>query len=165
MNTIRITLWIARVLGALTALLGWLFLLGESSTTTSIARMLGGAGTQLLGWLRLITQSSSFILTHMVLGITFAFLFLVVSLIQLLTGRMRLLGATGIAYTLILTALGFTQAGLLQGSMHWLIQSAHVVIGLGALVLVQVISARDARLRRAESTVLLAQTRMRHAVR
>jgi hypothetical protein len=61
---------------------------------------------------------------------------------------MRLLGATGIVYTLILTALGFTQTGLLVGPMHWLIQTAHVVIGFGALALVQVISVRDARLRR-----------------
>jgi hypothetical protein len=84
----------------------------------------------------------------MVLGTTFALSLLALSLIQLLTGRMRLLGATGIVYTLILTALGFTQTGLLGGPMHWLIQTAHVVIGFGALALVQVISVRDARLRR-----------------
>src|SRR5438067_2761679 len=52
---------------------------------------------------------------------------------------MRLLGATGIVYTLILTALGFTQTSLLEGPMHWLIQTAHVLIGFGALALVQVI--------------------------
>ena len=150
--TIRLTIWAARVLGTATAILGWLFLLANSSTTIWIARMLGGIGAQLLGWLFLIANSTSFIFTHMVLGIAFALLLLALSLIQLLTGRMRLLGASGIVYTLILTALGFTQTSLLVGPMHWLIQTAHVLIGFGALALVQVISVRDARLRRSAAT-------------
>ena len=146
MSAIRLTIWIARVLGAVTAILGWLFLLADSNITW-IARV-PAVGTQLQGWLSWIANSSSFIFTHMVLGIAFALLLLALSLIELLSGRMRLLGASGIVYTLILTALGFTQTGLLVGPMHWLIQTAHVVIGFGALVLVQVISVRDARLRR-----------------
>ena len=157
MNATRLTFWIARGLGALTALLGWLFLLGDSSTTALIAHKFGEVGTQLLGWLLSLTQSSSFILTHMLLGIAFALVFLVLSLIQLLTGRMRGLGASGIAYTLILTALGFTQNSLLQGPMHWLIQTTHVLIGLGALVLVQVMSVREARLRKVQTTLLLPE--------
>jgi hypothetical protein len=151
--TIRLTIWVARVLGTVTAILGWLFLLATSSTTIWIAHMLGGIGTQLLGWLSLFVTNSSFILTHMVLGVAFALLLLAVSLIQLLTGRMRWLGASGIVYTLILTVLGFTQTDLLIGPMHWLIQTAHVLIGFGALVLVQVISIRDARLRKSTATV------------
>ena len=139
-NTIRLTIWIARVVGAVTALLGWLFLLATSTTTTWIARM-PGVGIQLLGSLSLIATSTSFIFTHMVLGIIFALLLLALSLIQLLTGRMRLLGASGIVYTLMLTALGFTQTGLLEGPMHWLIQTAHVVIGFGGLALVQVLTS------------------------
>jgi len=103
-----------------------------------------------LSW---IANSTGFIFTHMVLGITFALLLLALSLIELLTGRMRLLGASGIVYTLILTVLGFTQTGLLVGPMHWLIQTAHVVIGFGALVLVQVMSIRDARLRSSAAIV------------
>ncbi len=98
-------------------------------------------------------------------GIIFALLLLSLSLIQLLTGRMRLLGASGIVYTLILTALGFTQTGLLEGPMHWLIQTAHVVIGFGALALVQVISVRDARLRRSAATVPVPRATVPRAVR
>jgi len=98
-------------------------------------------------------------------GIIFALLLLALSLIQLLTGRMRLLGASGIVYTLILTALGFTQTGLLEGPMHWLIQTAHVVIGFGALALVQVISVRDARLRRSAATVPVPRATVPRAVR
>jgi hypothetical protein len=161
---IRLTIWIARVLGAVTALLGWLFLIADSNITTWIARV-PAVGTQLLGWLSWIANSSSFIFTHMVLGISFALLLLALSLIELLTGRMRLLGASGIVYTLILTTLGFTQTSLLVGPMHWLIQTAHVVIGFGGLVLVQVISVRDARLRRSAATVAVPRATALRAVR
>src|SRR5215468_10729811 len=85
--TLRLTIWTVRVLGAVTALLGWLFLLATSSISIWIAHMLGELGTQFLGWLLFFATSSSFTLTHMVLGITFAILLLALSLIQLLTGR------------------------------------------------------------------------------
>jgi hypothetical protein len=163
MSAIRLTIWSARVLGIATAILGWLFLLAESNITW-IARV-PAIGTQLQGWLYWIANSTGFIFTHMVLGIAFALLLLALSLIELLTGRMRLLGASGIVYTLILTVLGFTQTGLLVGPMHWLIQTAHVVIGFGALVLVQAISVRDARLRRSAAIVSVPRATAPRAVR
>jgi hypothetical protein len=163
MSAIRLTIWVTRVLGIATAILGWLFLLAESNITW-IARV-PAIGTQLQRLLYWIANSTGFIFTHMVLGIAFALLLLALSLIQLLSGRMRLLGASGIVYTLILTALGFTQTGLLVGPMHWLIQTAHVVIGFGALMLVQVISVRDARLRRSEALVPVPRAMAPQAVR
>ena len=163
MSAIRLTIWSARVLGVVTAILGWLFLLADSNITW-IARV-PAVGAQLQGWLSWIANSSSFIFTHMVLGIAFALLLLAVSLIELLSGRMRLLGASGIVYTLILTVLGFTQTGLLVGPMHWLIQTAHVVIGFGAIVLVQVISVRDARLRKSAATMPVPRAMVPRAVR
>ena len=150
------------MLGIVTAILGWLFLLADSNITW-IAHV-PAIGTQLQGWLHWIANSTGFIFTHMVLGIAFALLLLILSLIQLLSGRMRLLGASGIVYTVILTALGFTQTGLLVGPMHWLIQTAHVVIGFGALVLVQVIGIRDARLRRSTATVPVPRASVPRAV-
>ena len=163
MSAIRLTILSARVLGAATAILGWLFLLADSNITW-IAHV-PAVGTQLLGWLHWIANSTSFIFTHMVLGIAFALLLLALSLIELLNGRMRLLGAIGIVYTLILAALGFTQTGLLVGPMHWLIQTGHVVIGFGALVLVQVISVRDARLRKSATSVPVPQVTVPQAIR
>jgi hypothetical protein len=162
MSAIRLTIWSARVLGIATAILGWLFLLAQSNITW-IAHV-PTIGTQLQAWLSWIANSTGFIFTHMVLGIAFALLLLALSLIELLTGRMRLLGASGIVYTLILTVLGFTQTGLLVGPMHWLIQTAHVVIGFGALVLVQVISVRDARFRRSAAPVPVPRATASRAV-
>ena len=163
MSAIRLTIWITRVVGVATAILGWLFLLADSNITW-IARV-PGVGIQLKGLLYWIANSTGFIFTHMVLGIAFALLLLALSLIELLTGRMRLLGASGIVYTLILTALGFTQTNLLVGPMHWLIQTAHVVIGFGALVLVQVIGVRDARLKRSPAIVPVPRATASRAVR
>ena len=94
MSAIRLTIWSARVLGIATAILGWLFLLADSNVTW-IAHV-PAIGTQLQGWLYWIANSTSFIFTHMVLGITFALLLLALSLMEFLTGRMRLLGASGI---------------------------------------------------------------------
>ena len=163
MSALRLTIWSARLLGIATAILGWLFLLADNNISW-IAHV-PGVGTQLQAWLHWIASSTSFIFTHMVLGIIFALLLLALSLIQLLTGRMRVLGASGIVYTLILTVLGFTQTGLLVGSMHWLIQTAHVLIGFGALVLVQVIGVRDARIRRGATIVPVPRVTTPRAVR
>ena len=163
MSALRLTIWSARVLGIATAILGWLFLLAESNITWIVH--VPGVGTQLQGWLSWIANSTGFTFTHMVLGIAFALLLLTLSLIELLTGRLRLLGASGIVYTFMLTAFGFTQTGLLVGPMHWLIQTAHVLIGFGALVLVQVISVRDARLRKNAAIVPVPRATAPRAVR
>ena len=42
---------------------------------------------------------------------------------------------------------GLTQSTLLIGSMHWLIQTAHLLVGLGALALIAGISTRYLRLK------------------
>ena len=98
MFTVRLVIWIARVAGGVAALLGWLFLLATSSIAIWIAHV-AVVGPALLGWLLLLATNNVFILTHMVVGVAFAFSLLVLGLLQLLTGRMRLLGATSIAYS------------------------------------------------------------------
>jgi hypothetical protein len=47
----------------------------------------------------------------------------------------------------ILPVFGLTQSRLLVGNMHWLIQVARLLVGLGALTLIQVIYARYERLK------------------
>jgi len=54
--------------------------------------------------------------------------------------------AAGVAVTgLIVLVLGMTQGILLQGSLHWVIQVLHLLIGMGAVAGGEVI---DGRLRR-----------------
>jgi hypothetical protein len=110
-----------------------------------IARV-AGLGALTLGLLFWIAQID-FIGLHMLFGLTLALSLLVLSLVMVFTRGMRLLGAVGIVYAFILPAFGLTQATLLIGSMHWLIQTAHLLVGLGAMELVQLMSVRSQRLK------------------
>ena len=119
MTAVRIIVWIARIAGVGALLLGLLF------------------------WIAQIDLISF----HMLLGITFGLALLLLSIGMLFTASMRLLGAIGIVYAFILPIFGLTQTRLLIGNLHWLIQVAHLLLGLGALVLVQGIYTRYVRLK------------------
>jgi hypothetical protein len=110
-----------------------------------IARV-AGLGALTLGLLFWIAQVD-FITFHMVFGLTLTLALLFLSIVLVCTRGMRLLGAIGGVYALIIPAFGLTQATLLVGSMHWLIQTAHLLVGIGALMLVQVMSVRYNRLK------------------
>jgi hypothetical protein len=49
----------------------------------------------------------------------------------------------------IVPAFGLTQSLILVGNLHWPIQTAHLLVGIGTMALVQVIEKRYRRLRRA----------------
>lgn len=119
MTAVRIIVWVARIAGVGALLLGLLF------------------------WIAQIDLISF----HMLLGITFGLALLLLSIGMLFTVGMRLLGAIGIVYAFILPIFGLTQTRLLIGNLHWLIQVAHLLLGLGALILVQSIYTRYVRLK------------------
>ena len=137
MVAVRIIVWIARVAGLAALLLGLLF------------------------WIAQI----DFISLHMWFGLTLALALLVLGIVMVVTRGMRLLGTVGIGYALILPVFGLTQATLLVGSMHWLIQTAHLLVGVGALALVQVMSTRYMRLKRASAEVAAPQATAPQEVR
>jgi hypothetical protein len=110
-----------------------------------IARI-AGVGALLLGltiWITGINIAP----IHMLFGITLTLSFLILSIILVFTRGMRLLGAAGIIYALIVPVFGVTQDTLLTGDLHWLIRVAHMLVGLGALTLIQVIYIRYERLK------------------
>jgi len=90
---------------------------------------------------------------HMLLGITLAISMLVLSIMMLFIRGMRLLGIVGIIYTFVLPIFGLTQSRLLVGNLHWLIQTAHLLVGLGALALVQGIYIRYGRLKSSTAAI------------
>ena len=108
---------------------------------------LAGLGALALGLLFWIAQID-LINIHMLLGLTVALALLVLSIVMVATRGMRLLGAVGIVYAFILPVFGLTQSGILIGSLHWLIQAAHLLVGLGALALAGVMTTRYMRLKR-----------------
>jgi len=129
MIAIRIIVWVARVAGVGALLLGLSF------------------------WIAQIDLIS----IHMLLGISLALSMIVLGIIMLFMREMRILGASTIVYALILPVFGLTQSRLLIGDLHWLIQTAHLLVGLGALALVQWIYTRYQRLR--QETAGKAETR------
>ena len=109
-----------------------------------------GLGALTLGLLFWIANID-FISLHMLFGLTVALSLLTLGVVGVLTSGMRLLGIIGIIYALLVPAFGVTQATLLVGSLHWLIQAAHLLVGLGAMALIQRIEKRYQRLKLAGS--------------
>ena len=104
---------------------------------------LGALALVLLFWIAQVNAIN----IHMLLGLIVALALLILGIVAVFTKGMRLLGAVGIVYALIVPVFGLTQATLLIGSMHWLIQTAHLLVGLGALALLGIIGTRYLRLK------------------
>jgi len=120
MTAIRIITWISRIAGVITLLLGLTF------------------------W---ITSLNSIPGIHMLFGIVFVLSFLILSIMMVFTRGVRLLGAIGIVYALIIPVFGITQAGLLAGDLHWLIRIAHMLVGIGAMGVIQAVYTRYQRIK------------------
>ena len=110
-----------------------------------------GLGALTLGLLFWIANID-FISLHMLFGLTVALSLLALGVVGVLTSGMRLLGAIGIIYALLVPVFGVTQATLLVGSLHWLIQTAHLLVGLGALALAGILGTRYLRLKQATAS-------------
>ena len=116
-----------------------------------IVRWIGriaGLGALTLGLLFWIANID-FIGIHMLLGITVAFSLLLLGLVVLSKKGMRLLGAVGVIYALLVPVFGLTQDRILVTSAHWMIQAAHLLVGIGALALIGIMSTRYQRHKRA----------------
>src|ERR1051326_493413 len=89
---------------------------------------------------------------HMLLGITVALSLLLLGLMALSQKGMRLLGAVGVIYAFLVPAFGLTQARILVSGAHWVVQAAHLLVGIGALALIGTMSRRYQRHKRAMDT-------------
>lgn len=109
---------------------------------------IAGLGALTLGLLFWIF-GIDFISLHMLFGLTVALALLMLGLVALATRGIRLLGAVGVVYALVVPVFGLTQDRILDTSAHWVIQAAHLLVGIGALALIGIISARYQRIKRA----------------
>lgn len=117
-------------------------------TTRIIQIIIGiaGLGALTLGLLIWIANID-LISIHMLFGLIVALTLLIMSIIAVSTRGMRIWGIAGIVYALIVPVFGLTQFGILIGDLHWLIQTAHMLVGIGAMVLAGIMSARYAKLK------------------
>ena len=92
---------------------------------------------------------------HMLNGLLFSLLLEVQAGLAASAGVSWRLVLLSVAWGLLVPALGVTQAELLPGDLHWLVQVAHLLVGLVAMGLAERL-ARGAQARLAERSGALA---------
>jgi hypothetical protein len=60
-----------------------------------------------------------------------------------------------VLYAFLLPAFGLTQAQILVGNLHWLIQIVHLLFGIGAMYLALGIEKRSQQLKRGSQSASL----------
>ena len=88
---------------------------------------------------------------HMLFGLLVTVGLLVMSIIALTARGLRIWGIVGIVYAIITLAFGVSHSNLLVGNLHWLIQTLHTLVGLGAIALTGALGARYRTLKRGEA--------------
>ncbi|HEX6557722.1 MAG TPA: hypothetical protein VF026_33470 [Ktedonobacteraceae bacterium] len=88
---------------------------------------------------------------HMLFGLLVTLGLLVMSIIVLTVRGLRIWGTVGIVYAIIVLIFGETHSNLLVGNLHWLIQTLHTLVGIGAIVLTGALGARYRALKRGKA--------------
>ena len=119
MRTINIALMVLRVAWILTIILGIVFWIGNTDTLIPI---------------------------HMLLGIIVVISLWVIGLAQgFIKGGNFVLALATFLLGLIIAIVGLNQANWLTGSNHWIIQVIHLLLGIAAIGLAEMIAARTKR--------------------
>jgi hypothetical protein len=85
---------------------------------------------------------------HMIFGILVALSLLVMGILAVGTSGLRIWGIVGIVYAIIVPVFGLSQFNILVGNLHWIIQTLHMLVGIGAIVLTGVLGTRYMMLKR-----------------
>lgn len=136
MAAVRIISWIARLSGLVALVLGLVFWFAQ---------------------INLIT-------VHMAFGLLVALSLLVLSIVMLSIRGGRILGVIGVFYALIVPMFGELQLDLYISGASWLVPTVHMLIGIGAVALAQVMFTRYTRLKRAsDPSALSSKSELRAA--
>jgi hypothetical protein len=99
------------------------------------------------GWLLVLLAQIGFPNIHELFGTIGVLGLLILGGMAVWTRGSRLLGAGGIIYALLVPVFGMTQTLILVGNLHWLIRAAHLLVGVGAMMLVLMIEKQHHRLK------------------
>ncbi|GHO50630.1 nitroreductase/quinone reductase family protein [Ktedonospora formicarum] len=115
---------------------------------------------QLLGWIGLLAFLAwiGFPGIHEALGTLGVLGLLILGGVAASTKGSRRLGASSIIYALVVPAFGITQTLILPGSLHWLVQIVHLLLGIGAMMLILRIERRYRAFKQQERRETLVQT-------
>ena len=86
-----------------------------------------------LGLLFWTGNALNFIGLHMLLGIVLVLLLWALAIMAMRSGVSLGLVVLGIAWGVVVVALGMTQNRLLPGDAHWVIKVLHLLVGMAAL--------------------------------
>jgi hypothetical protein len=103
---------------------------------------LAGLTLLVLGIIIWTGHGASLIETHALLGVVFVLSLWTVAIIGLASHIGYVLPARLIIWGIVIGWFGMSQHTLLRGSLHWTIQLLHVAVGLIAIGLAEVVSAR-----------------------
>lgn len=95
-----------------------------------------------LGLLFWTGNADPLIPVHMLLGIALVLALWVLAVLAAVAGVNFGLVALAFVWGLIVAALGLTQTRLLPGDAHWLIQVLHLLVGITAIALAQILAMR-----------------------
>lgn len=95
-----------------------------------------GAAALMLGLALWAGQLYALLDIHMGLGIAVVLALWALAILALRRGKAHGLAVGSIVWGVVTLALGQTQTRLLVGDLHWLVQVAHLLVGVGAIVLV-----------------------------
>ncbi|HEY7342543.1 MAG TPA: hypothetical protein VH591_16840 [Ktedonobacterales bacterium] len=77
---------------------------------------------------------------HMLLGITLVLMLWVIAVMALVARVNPILAVVALIWGLIVPILGITQFQLLPGSLHWIIQALHLLVGIVAIALANILA-------------------------
>src|SRR5258707_7256091 len=106
-----------------------------------------------------------FITIHMLFGLLVALILLTLAVMAVVTSGLRRMGVIGILYALLVPIFGVTQEMILPGDLHWLIETAHLAVGFGALTFIGAIGTAFVRRQQASSKPVAVPADMPQAVR
>jgi hypothetical protein len=113
-------------------------------TATIVQGLMGVCGIVqiVMGILFWTGNALDFVNLHMFLGLAIVLLLWIQTALGLRSGAP--LGLVGLAFLwgLLVPAVGMTQARILPGSLHWIVQVAHLLLGLVALGLGDTLARR-----------------------
>lgn len=87
-------------------------------------------------WLLVFLVQIGFPNIHELFGIFGVLGLFILGGVAVFTRGSRLLGVGGIIYAFLVPAFGMTQTLIVGGNLHWLIRAAHLLVGIGAMMLV-----------------------------
>jgi len=116
-----------------------------AATVLRIFVGLDGLTLIVLGLLFWTGNALSLVPLHMLLGIALVVALWTLCVLAAIAGEQLGLVALAALWGLIVPILGLTQTRLVPGDAHWLIRALHLLIGIVAVALAQLLAVRIAR--------------------